>query len=182
MNRNEIIGQYYQKIFKLCIYNLKNTEESEDLTQEIFFKIFNKLDTFQEQAKLYTWIYRIAINTIINHVKRKKIIRFLTFESNGCSEFEISSDGLDDPAERSEQKEERRLKLLAIQQAKQVLSDKERIAFFLFCYEGHKQKRIAEMMNCSVSAVESLIFKAKKKIKKEIARLYPDICHNLRRK
>ncbi len=176
MNKNEIIEKYYTKIYKLCLYNLNNEQEAEDLTQDIFFKVFDKIDSFNSQSQLYTWIYRIAINTIINYSKRKRLVKFISFSSDYDPKTEISYKPEDDPAKNIECDELETLKLKAIEDSLKLLSTKERTAFYLFSYDNLKQKVIAEIMNTSISAVESLIFKSKRKIKKEIARLYPDIC------
>ncbi len=176
MNKNKIIDKYYNKIYKLCLYNLNNDQEAEDLTQDIFFKVIKNIESFNEQSQLYTWIYRIAINTIINYSRRKKIVKFFSLSSKSGSDMEISDMYENDPARNNENNETESLKLKALQNSMKLLSAKEKTAFYLFCYDNLKQKEIAEIMKSSVSAVESLIFKSKRKIKREIARTYPDIC------
>ena len=176
MDDNEIIDKYYNKIYKLCLYNLNDDTEAEDLTQDIFFKVFKNIVSFKYESQIYTWIYRIAVNTIINYSKRKKIIKFLSFNPESEHKKNINDFIEYDPARMNEITETEIFKLNAIENSMKLLSAKEKTAFYLFCYDNLKQKEIAKIMKSSVSSIESLIFKSKRKIKKEMARLYPDIC------
>ena len=162
MNLDEIIDEYYGKIYKLCLFYLNNNgSEAEELTQEIFLKVFKKQSSFKGESGIYTWIYRIAVNTLINYIKRKKIVEFFSFESIPEVEGEVA-----DPAEQMEQDENQKQKLELFQACIKRLSNREKAAFFLFHYRELRQKEIAEIMETSVSAIESLIHKAMKKMKK----------------
>ncbi len=162
MNIDEIIDGYYQKIYKLCLFYLNNNEqEAEELTQDVFIKVLKKQSTFKGEAGIYTWIYRIAVNTLINYINRKKIVEFITFETTPNIKKETA-----DPAELLEQDQTRRGKIEKLQNCITRLSNREKTAFFLFHYQQLKQKEIAEILKTSVSAVESLIHKAMKKLKK----------------
>lgn len=165
---DHIVNKYYQKIFKLSLFHLKNEQESEEITQDIFLKITKKLPTYRGQADIYTWIYRIAINTVINYVNRKKLVQFLSFERIREGEEPISDQVTSDPARHIERDETIHLKLKQLEKAIHFLSNRERTAFYLFHYDNLSQKQIADIMKTSVSAVESLVHKAKKKIKKNL--------------
>lgn len=169
MDIDEIIANYHRKIYKLCLFYLNNDkQEAEELVQEIFIKIMKKLKSFKGEANIYTWIYRISVNTLINYIKRKKIVDFISFESikNFKEEPGDQSQTAMDPAEKFEEDEDKRNKIEMLKKCITLLSNREKTAFYLFYYDGLKQKEIAEVMKASVSAVESLIHKAKNKIKK----------------
>ncbi len=169
MNPDEIVKSYYKKIYKLSLYYLNNESDAGDLTHDIFFKVIKSLDSFGGKSDIYTWIYRIALNTLRNHLRRKKIVNFISFADEM---HEIKDEVLltsKNPAIADEEKQERTIKLLKLENAIKKLSDRERTAFFFFHYEKIKQKEIAKIMGTSVSAVESLIFKSMKKIKKNVA-------------
>lgn len=169
MNQDELVKNYYKKIYKLALYQLQDKNEAEDLTHDIFYKVLNSIGSFQNRSDLYTWIYRIALNTIRNYLRRKKIVKFISFE-NDPTETSRSLTGLtDDPALKSESDQEKMIKLKKLGDALKKLSERERNAFFFFHYEKMRQKEIAEVMSTSVSAVESLIFKSMKKIRKYVA-------------
>jgi len=169
MNINDIVDEYYRKVYKMCLFYLKNETEAEDITQEIFFKICKGQSDFKQQSNVYTWIYRISYNTIINYLKRKKLVEFIPF-INGTSDkhFEKSFES-NDPAIKLEIEEQKQTKLSKLEKLITKLSDRERAAFYFFYYEHLTQSNIAEIMQTSISAVEALIHKSKKKLR-ELAR------------
>ncbi|MCK5057951.1 MAG: RNA polymerase sigma factor [Candidatus Aminicenantes bacterium] len=165
----KIIADYYRKIYKLCLFYLNNDQqEAEEMVQEIFLKVMKKSKSFKGKSNIYTWIYRIAVNTLINYIKRKKIVEFISFESIG--DFKETAGYLNqstiDPAEKLEKEETREKEIRLLRECLTLLSGREKTAFYLFHYDNMKQKEIAEIMKTSVSAVESLVHKAMKKIKK----------------
>ena len=165
---DKIVDTYYHKIHKLSLFYLKDKQESEEITQEIFLKIIKKLSTFKGQANIYTWIYRIASNTLINYLKRKKLVRFLSLD-NTSIKGEYSNDLSElDPAIHLEINESKNVQIEQLEKTINLLSNREKKAFYLFYYDNLKQKEIAQIMKTSKSAVESLIYKAKKKLKKNL--------------
>ena len=169
MNIEKIISAYYQKIYKLCLFYLSNDkQEAEELVQEIFIKVMKKLPGFKGEANLYTWIYRIGVNTLINYIKRKKIVEFISFENiaNFKEAPGDTSEAAIDPAVKLEAEEIKEKEIEVLEHCIGLLSAREKTAFYLFHYDNLKQKEIAEIMKVSLSAVESLIHKSKKKIEK----------------
>ncbi|MDU2671293.1 MAG: sigma-70 family RNA polymerase sigma factor [Clostridium sp.] len=69
---DEIIEAYGNKILKLCFVQLGNKEEAEDATQEVFIKVFKNIKSYNGDANIYTWIYKITINTCFDILKKKK--------------------------------------------------------------------------------------------------------------
>lgn len=169
MDINNLVDEYYGKVYKLCLFYLKSKEEAEDLVQEVFFKVLKKKSSFKGESDIYTWIYRIAVNTILNYIKRKKIVRFLSFEdASGKGDFK-AIEYADDPAVKLETEEQKRIEISKLEKGIGLLSDREKTAFYLFHYDLLKQKEIAEIMKTSVSAVEALVHKATKKIRENLA-------------
>lgn len=169
MDIEEIITGYHQKIYKLCLFYLNNNkQEAEEMVQEIFIKIMKKLKSFKGEANIYTWIYRISVNTLLNYIKRKKIVEFISFENiKKFKEAPVdSSASTIDPAVKFEEDETRKNRIEILTECITLLSDREKTAFYLFHYDRLKQKEIAAIMKTSVSAVESLVHKAMRKIKK----------------
>ena len=170
MDLDDIINRYSQKIYKLCLFYLDNQEEAEDILQEILIKIISKISSFKGESELYTWIYRIAVNTLINTVNRKKLLEFISFET--VQDLQVAGGDRDavraspDPAVQLEKEEVENRKIERLNGCIGRLSHREKTAFYFFYYDRLKQKEIAELMKTSVAAVESLVHKAMKKIKK----------------
>jgi RNA polymerase sigma-70 factor (ECF subfamily) len=168
MTVDEIVDAYYRKVYKLCLFYLRDPQEAEEVLQEVFIKVLKKYSTFKGESAVYTWVYRIATNTVLNYIKRKKLIEFISFDSAksaGPGSLTENSHA-SDPGELLEHEEEHRIKLEILEKCLEELSQREKTAFYLFHYEGLKQKEIAEVMNTSISAVESLVHKGMKKIKR----------------
>lgn len=166
MDIDEIIDTFYQKIYKLCLFYLKNKQEAEELVQEIFIKILKKQTSFKGESHIYTWIYRISVNTLINYIKRKKIVEFISFENITNSRDISNGNSTIDPALKLEKDETHQKEIENLETCIKLLSNREKTAFYFFHYNHLKQKEIAEIMKTSVSAVESLIHKAMKKLKR----------------
>jgi RNA polymerase sigma-70 factor (ECF subfamily) len=165
MNIDEIVDAYYKKIYKLCLFYLKDKQEAEEILQEIFIKILKKRKHFKGESNVYTWIYRIAVNTLINYIKRKKLVEFISFEGLANSTRLSMEKSAPDPAQVFEKDETRRQEIKKLEECITLLSNREKTAFYFFQYDQLKQKEIARIMKTSVSAVESLIHKAMKKLR-----------------
>jgi RNA polymerase sigma-70 factor (ECF subfamily) len=178
MDIDEIVEQYHQKLYKLCLFYLHNEEEAGEILHDIFIKVLKKQSTFKADSNIYTWLYRIAVNTIINYINRKKIVEFISFES-AANHVEItypSTAGTPvdvDPAVKLEKDETRQMQIEKLEHCIRRLSNREKTAFYFFHYDNLKQKEIAAIMKTSVPAVESLIHKGMKKIRKCVSPVFP---------
>src|SRR5499425_1455227 len=72
---DEIMVRYERQIYRICYRFVENREDAMDLAQEVFIKAFEHLATFRRESSLKTWLYRIAINHCINHVKKHSGVR-----------------------------------------------------------------------------------------------------------
>jgi RNA polymerase sigma-70 factor (ECF subfamily) len=153
-------------VFNLALQYVQNTEDAEDITQEVFVSIYKKLSSFREEAELSTWIYRIAINRSLDFIKSKKRIkRFsvftsLFFENTNTLKHDLGS--FDHPGVELEQKEALANIFLLINQ----LPDNQKTVLILLKIEGRSQKEVAEILNKSEKAVESLIQRARSNLEK----------------
>ena len=164
-----LVFQYEKSIFNMAVYLLQNKQEAEDATQEIFLSIHQSIRFFKGDSMLSTWIYRITINKcreIIRHKNRKK--RFgIHKEINDTSSFQL-------PSENKNPEEilasEQRIQILM--SAINSLPETQKIAYTLHNMEDFSYKEIADMMQLSISAIESLIFRAKKNLRKKLLNYY----------
>lgn len=159
---------YAKQVYNLSLHYVQNTSDAEDLTQEIFIKIHQKLANFQEGALLKTWIYRITINQCLDFIKAKKSKkRFGIFTSLFHEDSQEPLTALADfnhPGVQMEDREE----ISALFKAINSLAPAQKTAIILHKIEGYSQKEVAETMNTTPKAVESLLQRAKTQLQKKL--------------
>lgn len=161
MNIKTIYDEYQHIVYNLCLQYVQNQEDAQDISQEVFLTIFQKKDTFKNECKLSTWIYRIAINKCIDFnkaQKTKKRFAFITslFTENNDLKHEVSH--FDHPGIALENKET----FNKIFERINKLPPQQKTAIILHKIEQKTQIETAEIMNISAKAVESLVQRAKK--------------------
>lgn len=169
MTFEEIYRAYGKKILNLAFRFTGSEEAARDLTQDIFLKVYHKMDSFRGDSQVYTWLYRVATNHILNYLKREKRLRWLNLMekplSEALQENRIESDYLESRGVvRPDQKLEKREREKLIQGLIQKLPVKQRTPLILHRYEGLSYQEIAEVMGISLSAVETRIHRAKKQL------------------
>lgn len=137
-------------------------EDADDLVQEIFIKVWAALPSFREEARLFTWIYRIATNETLNFLRRQKVRAALTFKSIDA-ELERKID--DDPYFDGDGVQR------ALMKAMQRLPQKQRLVFSLRYFEDMKYEDIAQLSGTSVGALKASYHIAYEKIKDEMKKL-----------
>ena len=167
----QLIQEYQEKIFNTCISLVKNADDADDLTQEVFIEIFNSIHKFREDSLLSTWIYRITVNKSLEHLrklKRKKRIRILTWFHKENRELNQEAADFNHPGVLAENEEQSRILFRAIEK----LPESQKVAFTLHKLEGLSYDQIAEVMQKTLSSVESLMHRAKTNLKKELYDYY----------
>jgi RNA polymerase sigma factor (sigma-70 family) len=170
----DFITQHQQRVYNTALNLLQNAEDAEEITQDVFVEAWNKAHTFKGEAQVSTWLYRIAVNKSIDHLrskKRKKRFAFLTslFHDNG----EPISDASDfvHPGVVTENREKAAMLYKAIDQ----LPETQRIAFLLSETGGLSYAEISEITGSSVSSIESLLFRARKNLRGLLAGYYKNL-------
>lgn len=164
----EIVHRYQEQVLNTCLGFVPNIQDAEDLSQEVFVEIYKSISGFKGQSKLSTWIYRIAVTKsleLIRYRKRKKRVGF--FQAVSDEHFD-SPDYFNHPGVLLENKERTQTLFKKIDE----LPENQRISFVLHKIEHMPHKEIAEIMNLSISAVESLLHRARKNLKKKLAYYY----------
>ena len=162
----ELVDTYQIMVRNTCLGFVNNYEDAEDLAQEVFIEAFNSIDRFRGDAKLSTWLYRIAINKSLNFLrnnKKKRAGKDLDTNLNLMDNSKYANPEL--KIYNSESK-------AAIKKALRSLPRNQRIAFVLNKQEDLSYKEIAEIMNTSLSSVESLIHRAKLNLQKKLINFY----------
>jgi RNA polymerase sigma-70 factor (ECF subfamily) len=167
-----LVEQYQDRVINTCYGFVRDREDAKDIAQEVFIEIYQSLEKFREDAKLSTWIYRISVTKSLDFLRRKN-------RKKRMGQFKKLFN-VDDIAERIEQPSgnnpdknmEARERAQILQQAMDRLPENQKIAITLSKYEDFSNKEISEIMNTSVSSVESLIHRAKVNLKKKLYRYY----------
>lgn len=156
-------------VYNLALQYVQNTEDAEDITQEVFVKVYQNLDRFDPaSASLKTWVYRITINQSIDFIKSRKAKKRFGFVvslfKKDTNEPVADMGHFRHPGVALEDKEALQKVFKAINE----LPENQRTAFILAMLEDRRQKEIAEIMQKSVKAIESLLQRAKQSLQKKL--------------
>lgn len=166
----ELVSLFSDRIYNTSLGLVQNSEDAEDISQEVFIEVFRSISNFRKESSLSTWIYRITINKCINFLRKKKrkkrfgYITSLFTNENGNKDI---PDFLH-PGVVVENEERSKVLFSAISR----LKENQKVAFTLFNIDGKNYKEIAEIMSTSVSSVESLIHRAKMNLRKYLSDYY----------
>jgi len=168
---SELVLMYQKQVLNTCFGFLGNYEDAQDVAQNVFIKVYESAHSFRKESKLSTWIYRIAVNESLNYKKRLSRRNFLKYfdflNQNQTNKVENESNFIESEAilELDE-------KNSMINKALDKLPESQRIAFTLHKYDDIPYQQISEIMNISLSAVESLIFRAKQNLQKYLVNYF----------
>lgn len=155
-----IYNAHKVKVYSLCLRMTSNTAEAEDLTQIAFLQVFRKLESFRGDSALSTWLYRVAVNTVLMHF-RKKGVRQLSLDEP-VSQFP-------DSQKRELGKRDGHLSgtvdRIALIRAMRELPAGYRTIFVLHEVEGYEHHEIARRLHCSVGTSKSQLHKAKARMR-----------------
>lgn len=165
----KLVDDYRNMVFRTCFGIVRNADDADDLAQEVFIEVFNSIATFRADSKVSTWLYRIAINKSLNFIRSQKRKRF--FQSIGLT----STPDVPEQTNSSDLIENDQRKQI-LDAAIQALPENQRTAFVLHKIEDLSYKEIAEIMNLSLSSVESLLFRAKQNLQKRLLKCYQQSC------
>ena len=146
-------------VFNVALNYLQNLEDAEEITQDVFIKVYNSLDNFNQKSSYKTWIYRITINQCLDYIKQKNSKkRFFIFGKKSQNEQEyLNTSTFEHPGILMENKEDAAILFGVIN----TLTENQKTAFLLSKLDGLSNPEIAEIMQLSISSVESLIFRGK---------------------
>ena len=152
------------KIYSLCLRMTSNTAEAEDLTQDAFFQVFRKLGSFRGDSALSTWLYRVAVNTVLMHF-RKKVARPLSLDEPATREAGSPKREFGTVDERLSRSVDR----IALTRAMKELPAGYRTIFLMHEVKGYDHREIANLLRCSVGNSKSQLHRAKAKMREIMA-------------
>ena len=169
---HQLVNDHQHKVVNTCYSFLRNREDAEDVAQEVFIEVYQSIGGFRRQAKLSTWIYRIAITKSLDFIRRENRKKRL---GSVRAILGLADEAVQLPAPASASPEhdlERQERQQILQQALDSLADSQRVAITLSKIEGFSSREIAEIMGTTVPSVEALIHRAKVSLRKKLYRYY----------
>jgi RNA polymerase sigma-70 factor, ECF subfamily len=148
------------KIYSICLRMTNDTSRAEDLTQDAFLQVFRKLSTFRGNSALSTWLYRIAVNTVLMHFRKRTLKQVSLDETSSYDSTPVRrehgrrDDRLDESVNR-----------IVLDRAIKDLPPGYRTIFLLHEVEGYEHVEIARILDFSVGNSKSQLHKAKRRIR-----------------
>ena len=159
----DMVAVYQKTVINICYRFLLNKEDAEDVSQEVFIEAYHSIRDFRGESKLGTWIYRIAVSKSLDEIKkrnRKKRISSIG-KTLGIEFISNILAGNERPDKTIEENEGYSMLLKTLGE----LPENQRIALSLSKIEDYPNSEIAEIMEVSLTAVDSLIYRAKQNLK-----------------
>jgi RNA polymerase sigma-70 factor (ECF subfamily) len=170
----KLVDEWQNMVYNTVLGIVQHADDADDVTQEVFIQVYQSVSSFKGESKFSTWLYRIAVSKALDHEKRKKRKKRFGFVQslfgNGEEESGLAVE-FDHPGVQMEKKERASELFKALRQ----IPDNQRIAFTLHKLEGQSYQEVAEIMNSTLYAVESLMARAKVSLRKELSNYYKRI-------
>ena len=169
VNRYEEIVREYQGIVADLCYKMGGSNlDIEEMTQQVFVELYTALPRFKFQSKLSTFIYRITVNVVCKEFKHQR--RYQTGMIDTALQYQPKVGDRQWSQQESTPSVEQDIihqeRLRQLRQAIALLNREQRTALVLYTYDDFSYQQIADVMQCTVAKVESLIFRARKNLKK----------------
>jgi RNA polymerase sigma-70 factor (ECF subfamily) len=165
---DRLVLKYRERVFGV-VYNLTaNREDSSDLTQDTFIKAFQAINRFQGNCSFFTWLYKIAVNTTLGHLRKNRLRSFFSLEK--LNEDGTNTEVLEQLTDKRGADRDTYLRELQekLNEALQKLSIPHRTVITLFEIDGLSHSEIAEVVGCSEGTVRSRLHYAKQFLQGEL--------------
>lgn len=168
-----IVETWKNMVYNTALGIVQNAEDAEDIAQETFVQVYQSVGSFKGESKFSTWLYRITVAKALDHERRKKRKKRFAFVKSifgQDSEVVVHPPDFHHPGVTLDKKEDAAVLFKAIGS----LPENQKIAFTLHKVDGLSYQEVSEVMNTSVSAVESLMHRAKTNLRKTLEDFYKD--------
>jgi len=163
-----LVERYQTRLFALARHYTKSSVEIEDIVQDTFLKAYTRLDSFQHQSSFYTWLYRIATNTVLDFLKRRGRSPVQAVEDpEAATETAVN---VVRPDARMETEEVSEITHSVLQELPEIF----RTVLILREFEEQSYQDIADILQISIGTVESRLFRARARFKNKLAQMYPE--------
>jgi len=159
-----LVKRYQEKVYSICYGKVKDEQDAMDVTQDVFVKVFRYLENFEQESSFYTWLYRIAVNTSIDFLRKQSRKAQVDYDDSIQTDEDVEGNELLMPSrlginpDRAFGRKELRQKML---EALESLSDKHHTILNLREVEGLSYKEMAEVLEISKGTVMSRLYHAR---------------------
>jgi len=167
-----LFDRFHGKIFSLAMSILKNESDAEEATQDVFLTVVQKAHTFKGNSALYSWIYRICVNTCLMRLRRKRRGETVSIEDfmPVFTEDGMHASRIDDWSKEVERKALDKELGQVIKRCTENLSEKYRVVFVLSDVEGLSNEETAQILGLTVPAVKSRLHRARLYLREQLTR------------
>ncbi len=167
----KLMTKYFKKILNFSYRFVNDRELAEDLTQEVFIRVYKSGPNYIPRAKFQTWLYTISKNICLNDLRKKRVKIYSLDNTIETSEGSMTHQLADNKSNTPDQEMVAQERKKAIQQAINHLPENQRVAVLLRRYEQMSYDEIAQTMKTTSKAVKSLLSRAKENLKDKLVRL-----------
>ncbi len=160
-----LVGRYQDQIYSVCFSTLKNRDEAQEAAQDTFIKAYKALDRYKAESKFSSWLYRIAYNTSLDYIRKRK-------HTQSIDEIDYSLGGSTEGGDHLMEKSELHQRLLL---AIQELPPEEAAIIRMFYLEEMNIKELEQSTGLSNSNVKVKLYRGRKKLAEIIKTRYADI-------
>jgi len=159
-----LVKKYRTKMFNLAYSMTRNRETADDIAQDVFIKVYIYISKFKYKSSFGTWLYRIAVNTVKDYLRKASRINKISFD-----ERLASPDIQEDEVVIKEEELEAKLRKKLLHRAIQALPEKHRTILNLRDIQGISYKEITGILNISPGTVDSRLYRARRMLRKKVA-------------
>lgn len=165
---DELVIKHNKRLYGLVFHMTQDREDTYDLLQDVFAKAYRSIKRFKGKSSFYTWIYTIAVNMTINHLKKKKRKATLSLDDEDSGVQNDSS--IVDISSRTNPRREADLKILQkkLNEALMNLSEQHRAVVTMFDMQGMPHAQISKVLGVSEGTVRSRLFYAHRNLQSQL--------------
>lgn len=168
-----LVEKHHQRVVHICWSLLQSPEDAEDVAQEVFIEFFRSLNSFRGDSAVSTWLYRLSVNKALDYlrsVNRQKRGKGLVVSLEKENVERFAREQAPMPSDHMEAEERRRLLRWGIEQ----LPERQKLAITLSKLDELSQQEVAQIMDTTISSVESLLVRAKKRLKEILSSYFSE--------
>jgi len=157
-----LVLRYQERVYQTIYSMVGDRDEADDLAQEVFVKALRSLHLFRGQSQFYTWLYRIAVNRCLDHLKARRL-RVYVRENDGEVDAAVLNAKIPVGKETDQEASQNEMQAI-LEMALSNIPEEYRIAFVLREIDDLTYEEISEVLGCSVGTVKSRLFRARNRL------------------